>query len=462
MSGELKHFDDIFHEHGDDLDENEDVDIDFLQYFTNPSKDTDNDDSDKADVEQRLSQKLSQLSASNEPVTTTTTTTKRPLLSPTSPESVIKKFKNDLLQPIPVSDEMPDYLSNDNKVFQETIQPYLQANTSNLTIEDLQQIAYLEHKLALLNLHISLWKTYLDSGTGGLMNDESSDWQITMSRRLQLTSRSPLCIWPKKLKSMILADPQHNSTKIEQINYVTCNDYVTKKLHYLKKESRIVAHQLNGNKIQLNHRFTSEIDETITNYVQEYGIRLQQIIIEHEIAIIKYDYYDALFVSDFNREIPYADQLKIFENLSQSKLNKETAKTELALLKQRVSNQYYSDLFNSVRIPAPPTLITVRDQDVRRRISYGYEQLLQRTKADMLMIYIRTAEAKMEEYTQKFDIEYKQFEKQQRNYLANDRFTDGMCFVMEQRFRNIAERLQTLYDLKVRFFVNAPTVKSSI
>jgi hypothetical protein len=135
---------------------------------------------------------------------------------------------------------------------------------------------------------------------------------------------------------------------------------------------------------------------------------------------------------------------------------------EVDLFKQRVLYHHYSDLFTSVRIPEPQALTTVRNDDVRQRLIYRYEQLLERTKADMLMIYIRTAEAKMEEYTEKFDSDYERFEQQQRIYLHDGKFTNRMSEIMEQRFKNIDERLQIIYDLKVRFFVEAPTVKNLI
>jgi len=135
---------------------------------------------------------------------------------------------------------------------------------------------------------------------------------------------------------------------------------------------------------------------------------------------------------------------------------------EVDILKQRVIYHHYSDLFTSVRIPEPQGLTTVQNDDVRQRLIYRYEELLERTKADMLMIYIRTAEAKMEEYTQKFDSDYERFNQQQRIYLYQSKFTDRMSEIMKQRFKNIDERLHIVYDLKVRFFVEAPTVKNLI
>ena len=123
---------------------------------------------------------------------------------------------------------------------------------------------------------------------------------------------------------------------------------------------------------------------------------------------------------------------------------------EVDLLKQRVVHQHYSDLFLAFRIPEPPALLTVQDRDVRLRLRYRYNELLQRTKSEMLTIYIRTAEAKLEEYTAIYNEDCAQL---------RGEFSPTQNEVKEDRFRNIDERLEKLYDLKVRFFVEAPTVK---
>jgi len=306
---DLNNFDDIFHDYGDDLDENEDVDLDFLPYFTNPSKNAGNDDSKDAelidleldlvkdkdkDTEQQLSQKLSQLSASNEQETTTA---KRPLLTPSSPVSIMKKLKTDIIDPLQ-TDEMPDYLLDKSKAFEKYMNPYLTSNTTNLTMEDLRQVAFLQHKLALIELHISLWTTYLHSGTGQILNVEESPWQIVNSFQLRAT-RAPLCIWPEKLKSIIPADQQANVL-----------NYVTQKIRQLRTQHLSYKTQLNKRKAELKDHFTSEIDEKINKFVQDYGMILRRIIIESQIVIIKYDYYDQLFLSDFKHELHYADQVR--------------------------------------------------------------------------------------------------------------------------------------------------------
>ena len=98
IADDLDNFDDIFHDYGDDADEKDDAEIDFLAYVTDPSKNTDNVDNPTEEIdfrfdtstEQHLSQRLSQMAAST---TEEDTRRKRPALTPTSPVSLMKKIK---------------------------------------------------------------------------------------------------------------------------------------------------------------------------------------------------------------------------------------------------------------------------------------------------------------------------------------------------------------------------------
>ena len=79
----------------------------------------------------------------------------------------------------------------------------------------------------------------------------------------------------------------------------------------------------------------------------------------------------------------------------------------------------------------------------------------------MTTIHVRAAEAKMEEYAKKFNIGFKQYNETQRFGHIDKKLTRTMDYIMQQRFKNIAERVTTLYKLKVRFFVKAPTVATN-
>jgi hypothetical protein len=76
----------------------------------------------------------------------------------------------------------------------------------------------------------------------------------------------------------------------------------------------------------------------------------------------------------------------------------------------------------------------------------------------MMVIHIRTAEEKMNECNKQFDTDLKQFYHKQRTSYGTAKFNQKMFDIMDRRFKLIDERLKTLLDLKVRFFVKAPTV----
>lgn len=133
---------------------------------------------------------------------------------------------------------------------------------------------------------------------------------------------------------------------------------------------------------------------------------------------------------------------------------------EAELLKQRVAHHQLSPLLDSLELPAPPTLETIGDASLRQRLVYRYEQLVQRTKSEMMLLHIRTAEVKRDEA----NIEYEKHLKlcyhplPKPNYETMSRFNRALTEIMTARFKLIEQRLQTLLQLKVRFFVKAPTV----
>ena len=76
----------------------------------------------------------------------------------------------------------------------------------------------------------------------------------------------------------------------------------------------------------------------------------------------------------------------------------------------------------------------------------------------MIAIYIATVEAKLNEFKMKFDTDLAQMKQYQRSGAPHKKLTGTMIRLMERRFLNNNERFTRLYKLKLRFFVNAPTV----
>ena len=337
----IDQFDDIFHGYNDDLDEREDTNIDFDQFFTNFGKNDDDDDDDddekwvqSIDIkqinamifdemktnninppnEQRLSQQLSQLS------TTTTMneqkeSRKRPVLTPTAPVDTTKKMKTGTVNP-PSGDHqtMPAYLLPTNPIFANRMQPVLKTMAISIDIEDLRQIAFLKHKLALIDLNLLLWNTYRRSGTSTLRNDPQLQ-TITLDGRP--TKRPYLSIWPEHVATKILADSALNhrhQLTTNEITYEMYYNYTNKILRQLQEQQTLYQSQLNERKLDLNQSFTLEMEDIINKLVEQQGIALSRLYLQKKIIVVEYNYNDRLIESEFYFEQPYQYQVieKIF------------------------------------------------------------------------------------------------------------------------------------------------------
>ncbi|CAF4361878.1 unnamed protein product, partial [Rotaria sordida] len=122
--------------------------------------------------EENLSQKLSQLSATDKEQEDSdkskpSTVKKRTTLTPsTTADNISKKMKSDKEES--TSNLIPRYLSSNNKAFEQMINPILEKTTTSINIEYLREIAILIHQLECIDLDRLLWTTYLHSGTGTL------------------------------------------------------------------------------------------------------------------------------------------------------------------------------------------------------------------------------------------------------------------------------------------------------
>ncbi|CAF4295811.1 unnamed protein product, partial [Rotaria sordida] len=130
----------------------------------------------------------------------------------------------------------------------------------------------------------------------------------------------------------------------------------------------------------------------------------------------------------------------------------------VAILKQRIVYNHLPTSFHTLQIPVPISLDTIIDTMTRQRLKDRCEKILQRMKSEMMMIYIATAEAKMNEYQKKFDSDLAKMKENQCSDSSHKKLTQTMLNIMERRFKNINERLIYLCKLKLRFFVKAPTV----
>ncbi|CAF2121842.1 unnamed protein product [Rotaria magnacalcarata] len=516
-------FDDVFHQYGDDVDEDRDKTADFDQIYVNMDKGNNDDDHDEIDdfiaaqlfdlennpvieiqtEEEYLSQKLSQLSASgktkdkssNELTTTakklpaikpsaataTATTTFVATLLSSSSRSTRKKLrtneqgnegekeagkegeeedenKNEDLddkEKKVLGLKMPKYLSTAYRAFEETISPVLKKYGNSMNIADARTMAAIIDNLECVDVDRSLWMIYLQSGTVELQSEQCIITAVNSSVIV-----SNLQIWPAEVRAKMIKHGHTTTTNPNDIDHESCVDYVHRVLIKYQNLRAYYETKLQDIKQRLSYCLTDEIEQVLMKFVQQHGMTLYRVPIEGLIAAVEYDYKDRLIQSEFYLENYSEHQRQVFENLYKSKRERETTKLDVAVLKQRIAHNRLPKSFDSLQIPEPITLGSIHDTKTRQRLSDRCEKILQRTRSDMILIYIAAAEAKMNEWKDKFDTDLAAMKEYLVRGASHKKLHRAMVDILYRRFRNLDERLMCLYKLNLRFFDIAPTVKN--
>jgi hypothetical protein len=283
------------------------------------------DDSDvniykEENEEQCLSQKLSQLSASEDDhqnkqskdSTTTTTTTiittnKRSSLVGTSTISKKMKIDDQKVHDEEVKDKIPNYLLINHQDFQQFIQSMLSTTANTMNMKDLQEIALLIRQITMIDLQKSLWNSYLQSGTG----------ELGKKHRLSTTHyHHELFVWPMEMKSIMMKEKETKSDdemmpiNINQIDHDTCLNYVYRTLRQFVDRKIQYETQLDEKKDYFKNFFTSEMEDAIRQFIEQQEMVFIRLEFESKIAIVKYDYHDRLLELEYHQLKPNQYQVR--------------------------------------------------------------------------------------------------------------------------------------------------------
>ena len=423
----LNRFDDVFHQHGDDRDTMNDATTDITEVYAAVARED----------EQQLSQKLSQLSASRE---------KRSTLTPPAPttDSSTKRMRTDTVEES--SEPLPHYLSSAGRIFDERMLPLLQQAATSINIEHLREVAHLMHKLIDVELDISLWTAYLHSGTG--------EWKDSTAA----STHRPLLLWPHDVKATMIRKGQVPAdVDPKTIDHQDCLAFVYQTLRQYRDQRDQYENQLKAKKQRLNNTLTSEMEETMGQFVEQYGGVLMRVPVEGQIAIAKYDHADRRMELEYEALTPYESQWNQFIDLSQAKHDQQKYTYEVAIAKQRLKHNYLPKAFECVRVPSPVDLDTIADEHQRQRLKDRCEKIIQQAKSEMMTVHIAVAEAKMNECRVRLDTGMGKMQLAQATGPQHMKLTSTMSTILQRRFRNTEKRMAHLYKLKMRFFATAPT-----
>ncbi|CAF1380419.1 unnamed protein product, partial [Rotaria sordida] len=72
--------------------------------------------------------------------------------------------------------------------------------------------------------------------------------------------------------------------------------------------------------------------------------------------------------------------------------NIQKSKLELAVLKQRITHNHLPTSFDKVEISIPTPIHTIMNTETAQSLKGRYDKILQRTKVDMMQVYVEAAE----------------------------------------------------------------------
>ncbi|CAF1480676.1 unnamed protein product [Adineta steineri] len=473
---DINRFDDIFHQHDDDIDEDDYLDFDnfYQDFHTRADEDDellkisaayDDKNTEEEKQQRQLSQRLSQLKTTTDENIDTestitmvpaTTSKKRSSITPATSnyQMATKKPKtNDNETEYNDDDDgdadLPRFLSRTKDIFQETMKPLLDKLSKPIDIEVLRTMALYKFRIAVDDLNTFLWTAYLHSGQG----------KLQISKQPTTTTTLKLFVWPATVKELI-KKTRYRSDDINIVNNSTFEDFVRAMLRDFAGHNRSRSNEIKTQKQILANSFTLEMEEAIDKFVEQHGTAFHRVDTEEQISIVKYEYEDRFIDLEFYHQNPNYEQVNVFRNISERKYEKETAKMSVAILKQHLLYNHLPDSFETIHLPEPVSLETIQNNTIRQRLTEQYNKILQRTKADMFTMYIATEQAKADECVKEFDRDYAEMKEIQSTGSLHKRLTPIMLQLLRKRLANINQHLIHLFNLRTRFFDKAPTVKN--
>ena len=330
-------------------------------------------------------------------------------------------------------DNIPSYLSNKKGLFDQKLAPLLQRQTTSITMDNLREMAVLIHHIRSTKLLISEWQLYLSSGTG----------QIKVS----LTETSNISIWTEEAQKTMIK---------EMGEYIDTDMCVAYTKDYLEKLNEKLK-QFEMEKNQCQDRlmgYTQEMDQKIEQFIFEQHIKQADLRLQHKMIVIEHQHRNRILELDFEALEPQPDQLYIYRKFYEINCEYERNKFNVDLLKQYVFYKQFPPSVNQqYRLPIPKDLQTIIDPSIRSTLLNRYERMIQQTKSDLILIHLSIAEEKLRQSREIFE--------QHQQQLHEQHFTFEMIHVLERRFKDDEERLQRLYQLKLNFFVKAPTMMTN-
>ncbi|CAF2087068.1 unnamed protein product [Rotaria magnacalcarata] len=348
-------------------------------------------------------------------------------------------------------EEIPDYLSVSKSSFRANFLSELYCYQEIDDFYDLQYLAIVTHKLSIINLQQKLWHSYIQCGTG----------KLNLNERLQRQNiSSSLCIWPQQVTTILIKQNYNNmidENKITQDIYV---NFVNKiQLHFDVK-----AKQMQIEFEMIKNRFESvftDIVDKIDTFVRKRDLTTAiRLHFEARTALVEYNYIDQVFQKEYLQQKPNEIQIKLANRICNLVYNKGKSSQELTLFQMGVLYNKLPDILNIIEETLPTTITNLNDTAIRERLSKQYVRIIQKAKYDLMSVLSTAAQFNKDEHRETYDKEMVQLWDNQRQLPNDERLTENLLTIFDQRQQNIIKCLEYIYNIKPDFLVKAPTLRS--
>ncbi len=115
-------------------------------------------------------------------------------------------------------------------------------------------------------------------------------------------------------------------------------------------------------------------------------------------------------------------------------------------MKKRLSSNYQDS--PSLELFHEPLFDSIDNQNIRQQLYNQCIQAAQQAKEDMMKVCLSTAKAQMQRYHEQFNDELKQFWEEQRSLHYEQKLSEIMIHLLEQRYNNVSESVKCAYVYK--------------
>ncbi|CAF4818731.1 unnamed protein product [Rotaria sp. Silwood1] len=250
---------------------------------------------------------------------------KRPLQTLSPEDTERKKFRQWYDNDHEESEEHPmsGYFNRLNDIFEKMMTHQMLQNQTHLSINDLHELAILQHRIAMIEIDKKLWTFYLKLGTGQCDILENN-----------ITEVDP-CIWPTAVRKMRTNPPNTTNSNGQIIKEKSYEAIVYDHLENLNEKIEFYSAEYYEKSLVLIH-FKDAIEKGIQTFVQTYSIVPFEMKFNYKVKILTYNYTDQLLERDYFRRKTNDNQIKLAQHLYDSRAAYVQAKRELIQLKHRI------------------------------------------------------------------------------------------------------------------------------